>query len=135
MSLSDLEFILLELFLELGDLFFTLTDSRLKLITLLLLCLREIGGLLLFAGFKLYSLSFEHIVAFFDVICIFLTSIELLHEGPQLILMVSLLLLGLLKPERLIGKSLNKINTISTILRIESKRQNRPFLLVLTFFN
>ena len=57
LSLPDLEFILLELFLKLSDLFFTLPDSRLKLITFLLLRLSEIGGLLLFLGYKLYDLS------------------------------------------------------------------------------
>ena len=57
LSLSDLEFILLQLFLKLCDLFFTLSDSRLQLIAFLLLRLSKIGGLLLFAGFKLYDLS------------------------------------------------------------------------------
>ena len=57
LSLPYLEFILLELFLKLSDLFFTLPDSRLKLITFLLLRLSEIGGLLLFLGYKLYDLS------------------------------------------------------------------------------
>ena len=111
MSLPDPEFVLLEFFLELGDLLLTLSDSRLKLVTLLLLSQREIGGLLLFAGFKLHSLSFEHIVALLDVIRLFPDGFELLVESPQLVLVVSLLLLGLLKPERLIGQSLNKNNT------------------------
>ena len=92
----------LDLLLELGNGVLLFPDHGLQLVALLLLSLGEGRRLLLLLVLELHRLRRQLVVALVDDRSVLLDSFKLLFHHAQLVLMVSLLLLGLLKAERLV---------------------------------